>query len=948
MESLKSSMSIPFYSLNDKLDTDEMTRQILFMKEKGMGGFFLHARGGLRTEYMSDEWFNAMEAAILVAEREGMDVWFYDENGWPSGFANGECLLPEFYISYLTMQKKDSFDESAYAVFAGQDNDLVRVTEAGEYTEFYCVYRNYNPFYVDLLNPALTDKFIEVCHEKYYARFAKYFGNVVKGFFTDEPQYSTAGYPISSVSEKEFEKAYGYSMKDNVISLFVETPNCYAFRYDYRALTNRLFMENYTKKLYDWCTAHNCMLTGHTIDETTLFGQMRWNGGAMRFYEFEHIPGIDHLSRDIESEVPFKQLSSVAEQLGKKHCITETFGASGHYSEPKDFKFIADMQYVAGVNLVCQHLFPYSVRGIRKRDWPPYFSHHTSWNTASETFYDRLTKIGWVLSNYPEKIETLLLHPIESCFLDFSLMDGSPCHNRQANFEATVREVVRHQLPHHFGDEVIMRKYGKVENGVIKIGDYEYKNVIITDQINISKSTHEMLTEYVRQGGKIFVERDDFPLYVDGRPCADKIKSNITLDEIFATSPVKVKEGCSDIRSRRCGDYFYTVNANKTAPTYSTYIIDGARSVCEWDPVTDKETAVDYKIEDGKLVFSVALDPRQSVVYKFNSEKTPDLRVKAGTTINIRDRIEIKGVEKNYLLIDKFLYSFDGEVYFGPKAIYDIANELMRERFVGDFYLKKYFLYDSQKGSELLIEENDSAEVYLNGAKIEKSYKEDVFDVYNLDGNLIWGDNVLIVKMHHYQSDYVYEVLYGGALETLKNNLVLDTELENMFIRGDFAVRRGSEIKCDRFNEFADDLWISTSYDYDKTNVTKNSYPFIKDKFVAELGLEIKETDYSISVDHSFDALRMIVNGQTFDLINEDKADISSALKEGANKIVFEFFPTSQLFYGPHRRDDISNPVCSPSCFGYEAVSGRTIKMVEHIYTKKQGINGIYLIKNVR
>ena len=34
------------------------------MNEAGLGGYFMHARGGLLTEYMGEEWFQNVSAAI--------------------------------------------------------------------------------------------------------------------------------------------------------------------------------------------------------------------------------------------------------------------------------------------------------------------------------------------------------------------------------------------------------------------------------------------------------------------------------------------------------------------------------------------------------------------------------------------------------------------------------------------------------------------------------------------------------------------------------------------------------------------------------------------------------------------------------------------------------------------------------------------------------------------
>lgn len=46
---------IPFWSWNDKLDSEMLKWQINEMDKVGLGGYFMHARAGLQTEYLSDE-----------------------------------------------------------------------------------------------------------------------------------------------------------------------------------------------------------------------------------------------------------------------------------------------------------------------------------------------------------------------------------------------------------------------------------------------------------------------------------------------------------------------------------------------------------------------------------------------------------------------------------------------------------------------------------------------------------------------------------------------------------------------------------------------------------------------------------------------------------------------------------------------------------------------------
>ena len=78
---LKNYQSIPFWSWNDKLEPEHLRKQIRDMKAAGIGGFFMHARGGLLTEYMGEDWMKAVEACIDEAKKQDMNAWWYDENG---------------------------------------------------------------------------------------------------------------------------------------------------------------------------------------------------------------------------------------------------------------------------------------------------------------------------------------------------------------------------------------------------------------------------------------------------------------------------------------------------------------------------------------------------------------------------------------------------------------------------------------------------------------------------------------------------------------------------------------------------------------------------------------------------------------------------------------------------------------------------------------------------
>ena len=163
--------SIPFWSWNDRLTDEGLRRQIRNMHDLGMRGFFMHARGGLETEYMSDEWFDAINSSVDEAKKLGMEAWAYDENGWPSGFGGGELLKdPRNFAKYLGLSESAEFpetDENTLAVYTVTGKTLNRVTSPCGAEKYYAVTRKSDFSYVDTMDGEITEKFIACTHEVY-------------------------------------------------------------------------------------------------------------------------------------------------------------------------------------------------------------------------------------------------------------------------------------------------------------------------------------------------------------------------------------------------------------------------------------------------------------------------------------------------------------------------------------------------------------------------------------------------------------------------------------------------------------------------------------------------------------------------------------------------------------------------------------------------------------
>ena len=77
----------PFWAWNCKLEEKELLRQIDVFHRMGFGGFHMHVRTGMDTEYLSDEFMQLIRACTDKAKGEKMLAWLYDEDRWPSGAA---------------------------------------------------------------------------------------------------------------------------------------------------------------------------------------------------------------------------------------------------------------------------------------------------------------------------------------------------------------------------------------------------------------------------------------------------------------------------------------------------------------------------------------------------------------------------------------------------------------------------------------------------------------------------------------------------------------------------------------------------------------------------------------------------------------------------------------------------------------------------------------------
>lgn len=898
-EKIKEYRPIPFWSWNDELEENELREQIRWMKKQGFSGYFMHARGGLKTEYLGEKWFDCINACLDEGEKQGLDSWAYDENGWPSGFVGGKLLEDvnnrDRYLTYSTGE----YDENSFVSYDISGDKLKRTKEKKDGVTYLNVYNHISASTADVLNPEVVDKFLAETHQKYKEKTGANFGRLLKGFFTDEPQYYRSAQPYTRVIEKYFKEKYGEDVLDGLGLLFTEKEGYKTFRYRFWKSLQELFVNNFSKRVYEWCKKNDVQLTGHYVEERDLKWQLLCCGGIMPNYMYESIPGMDHLGREISSPIAPRQVSSVAMQLGKKKVLTETFACCGWDVTPKELKRIAEWQYVNGVNLMCQHLLPYSEYGQRKRDYPAHFSWANPWVRQNfKRFNDYFAKLGYLLGESKEIVNVAYFSPLRSIYFDYKRDDFDAPLKVDESYLKTAEKLSAMNLHYHIIDETVLAECGSTADGKLIVGNCTYDYIVFPETLTMDKTTAGILEKFYSDGGKMLFT-EGMPKYLEGEKHTYSFKTNVSLEEIVESQEIKIDSFDTEIQStlREFGGrkFIFAVNLGKEKSYKIRF------SGCNGFERLNVETG-----EVSDVSSEMEFAPCESAVLFLSDKNVNDIERKKEEIV-LNAPYEIVEATDNYLLLDKVRYSLDGKNFEKPLLYMGVFNELLKKRYNGDVYLKFEFTVKEKPSSvSFLSEDMNNVWCKVNGEKVcfngvsdfdKKIYKSEISDKVKL------GKNEIELKINFYESDHVYYVLFGeNVTESLKNCLAYDTTIEPCYLQGDFGVYSdGGFVRGKTENVYiADDFYIGKR----KTTVSdivKDGYPFFAGSMKLKTEFNASGNPAELKMNGRYAIAYLTVNGKRVEKSYfSESADVSSFVKKGKNVAEAELISGNRNLLGPH------------------------------------------------
>ena len=564
----------PFWAWNNKLDKDQLCRQIENMKQMGFGGYHMHSRSGMDTPYLGDEFMDAVKACVEKGKEEHMLSWLYDEDRWPSGHAGGKVTADPAFAQRALLLSPEGPGQGdflcAYDIVLDENNCLASYRRMGKDdtatgTKWYASVTitknrkdcNGNP-YVDTLNPKAIERFTEITHDRYKEVVGKDFGGAVPASFSDEPQISQQKFlpfaadkkavslPWTPTLPQTFRETYGKDVLELLPEMIWQLPEgkVSQFRWQLHDHLAELFATAYADTLGGWCNQNGLMLTGHVLGEKSLLSQSKAVGECMRQYRSFTIPGIDILCNAYEYTTA-KQAQSAVRQYGREAMMSELYGVTNWHFDFRGHKLQGDWQAALGVTVRVPHLYWVSMAGEAKRDYPAPIGHQSPWWKEYSYIEDHFARLNTALTRGKPICKIGVIHPIESYWLSMGPTDqtGDARLTQNQNFQDITQWLLLGQQDFDFISEALLPSLCKEGAYPLSVGEMAYDVIILPAMTTIRQTTLERLLAFQKAGGHIIV-MGQAPSLADALPSSDAS----TLGQVIPFSEVALMEALEPYR----------------------------------------------------------------------------------------------------------------------------------------------------------------------------------------------------------------------------------------------------------------------------------------------------------------------------------------------------------------------------------------------------------------
>ena len=478
---------LTFWAINGSLEIGRLKQQLKAMKDYGFQGTVFHPRYYPNDPpYLGSGYLGILSELILYAKELGMEFWIYDENGWPSGRADGKVM--------------EELGDCVCQWLAYQDGRVCK-------KEFH---------QVNTLSEKAMECFVRITYDGYRNGLDPEAFEYVTGFFSDEVGFldghgismQTGGVPWTDDLPEKYTEKYGETMPERLEYLFTEGPGYEKLRTRFWELLADILAENYYGRINAWCRRYGKRYAAHLKGEENLFFQISPGGSAFRNLIRVNTPAVDALGRYPGNHYYPRIAASIGRQFGDGNSMAEILGGSGWGLSPEDVERNIDWLAECGITMYVFHISQYQKNTASVyEDWPPDIPFGVNWRDVFPALFEKLHQ-RWddragqerpVLITAPVRRVMSTYDPADAMAVNEHNGEGVPdtksggCSNR---FSVFVEQMYRRGMRFDVAEEWMIEKYGAIRNGKFYLNSQAYDLVIYSEDCRWEET--KRVTEFLQ------------------------------------------------------------------------------------------------------------------------------------------------------------------------------------------------------------------------------------------------------------------------------------------------------------------------------------------------------------------------------------------------------------------------------------------------------------------
>jgi len=548
----RSDSLMPYWFWNGTLTAAESRRQMREMIAQGVHQAVVFPWGGMKPDYLSEDYWQQVGAALDTAKQLGFTLNFADEYFWPSGhawLANGNQpelsrvlqAHPEFRMHRLECSEQTvegptnwtwrSEGKLELLVAAREEasgglaqDSFTNLPTSGERIEWSVppgrwVITSYkltpavgaHNTRVDLLNPAATKVYLDMVYEEFARRFPQHLGKTLKLTVADHEGAYGAAIAWTPRLWAEFQTRKGYDLR-RVLPLLTRQSADGKFgrrvRQDYFEVISALYAEAFTRQVTDWCSRHGLQHAMSAYEEQFFF-QVNYGGDMFQNWRTGTAVFIDALLERARMPIDFKEAVSVA-HFDPKPLLVENQGLQGHatFFSLEKARLGSNMALLWGAN----RLIPYFDYDPHKIQWPPqWFLGQPTWRYFHH--YAAIVNRAQFMNGQGAHVAPVLIyHPRESAFANAdALLNGKPRRNQrwgnivdrvQDFYSALQLELTRGGWDYHIADSHYLER-AEIRDGALRLADESFRVLILPPQTDMAEGAQRQVRRFVKAGGVV-------------------------------------------------------------------------------------------------------------------------------------------------------------------------------------------------------------------------------------------------------------------------------------------------------------------------------------------------------------------------------------------------------------------------------------------------------------